>query len=202
MLLAVRNEIDALTIFPMRVPGFLNATEISKFLGCLDRHEDKFGKIDGNQDYWKGRTLTPSDVPDQEVVQLFRDTRDRILEVVSGQLTEQLGPQPPLYADVVNFARWPVGFELHPHADAENPGGAPHPFPWRNFASVIYLNDNYGGGEIYFPNFKLELKPKPGTLVVFPGTLRYLHGVRAVTSGMRHTIASFLTYDATKEYRF
>jgi predicted 2-oxoglutarate/Fe(II)-dependent dioxygenase YbiX len=50
--------------------------------------------------------------------------------------------------------------------------------------------------------FNLELKPKPGTLVVFPGTLKYLHGVRAVTKGMRHTIASFLTFDASKEYRF
>lgn len=202
MLLAERNEIDALTIFPLQVPHFLSASEIAKFLAWLDRHEEQFGQLQGNDDYWKGRTLTPSNVSDPEIVQLFRDTKDRVLELVAGQLAEHLGPQPPLYADVVNFARWPVGYELHPHADAENPGGAPHPFPWRTLASVIYLNDNYGGGEIYFPNFKLELKPKPGTLVVFPGTLKYLHGVRAVTKGMRHTIASFLTFDPTKEYRF
>jgi predicted 2-oxoglutarate/Fe(II)-dependent dioxygenase YbiX len=67
---------------------------------------------------------------------------------------------------------------------------------------VIYLNDDYEGGEIYFPNLSLELKPLPGTLITFPGTLRYLHGVRRVTGGMRHTIASFITFDESKRYDF
>jgi predicted 2-oxoglutarate/Fe(II)-dependent dioxygenase YbiX len=91
---------------------------------------------------------------------------------------------------------------LHPHADSENPDGIPHPFPWRDFASVIYLNDDYDGGTIYFPNLNIELKPLPGTLITFPGTLRYLHGVRRVTGGMRHTIASFITFDESKRYDF
>jgi hypothetical protein len=46
------------------------------------------------------------------------------------------------------------------------------------------------------------LKPDPRTLIVFPGTLFFLHGVRRVERGMRHTIASFLTFDATRRYVF
>ena len=38
-----------------------------------------------------------------------------------------------------------------------------------------------------------EPKIKPGMLVLFPGTLEYLHGVKEVTQGVRYTIASFFT---------
>lgn len=203
MLLVPTAEIDRLTCFPLRIPKFLTAAEQLELHACLDRHESRFGQIAGAADYWGGRTLTPCQIPDETVLHVFREIRDRIVGTVADVLTEQLGGTlPPLYADVINFARWPVGYELQPHADAENPDGAPHPFPWRALAAVLYLNDDYGGGQIYFPNFGLELKPKPGTLVVFPGTLKYLHGVRAVTSGMRHTLAAFLTFDADKAYHF
>jgi predicted 2-oxoglutarate/Fe(II)-dependent dioxygenase YbiX len=46
------------------------------------------------------------------------------------------------------------------------------------------------------------LKPAPRTLIVFPGTLFFLHGVRRVTRGMRHTIASFLTFDPAHRHEF
>lgn len=202
MLLVPTAEIDRLACFPLRIPEFLTPIEQLDLQECLDRHEARFGELGGEADYWRGRTLTPCRIPDAAVLQAFRQIRDRIVATVTEVLTDGLGTLPPLYADVINFARWPVGYELHPHADAENPDGSPHPFPWRALAAVLYLNDDYGGGEIYFPNLGLQLKPRPGTLVVFPGTLKYLHGVRPVTSGMRHTLAAFLTFDADKAYHF
>ena len=52
----------------------------------------------------------------------------------------------------------------------------------------------------YFPNQKLEIQPKAGHTVFFPGTLEYLHGVSRITKGNRYTIASFLTYDQSKTH--
>jgi predicted 2-oxoglutarate/Fe(II)-dependent dioxygenase YbiX len=191
---ASRADIDALPVFPLVDPDFLSAQEQARLLAFADAGDTAFGTTEGG-DFWKGRTLTPTDIDDETIRAIFRDTRDRILDQVSSLLAGHLGPQPPLHSDLINFARWPAGYELQPHADSENPGGVPHPYPWRDFATVIYLNDDYEGGEIHFPNLGLELKPRPGTLVVFPGTLFFLHGVRRVTRGMRHTIASFLTFD-------
>lgn len=57
----------------------------------------------------------------------------------------------------------------------------------------MYLNDEYEGGELYFPDYDLSIKPKPGQLIMFPGGHEYRHGVRVVTSGSRYTMASFLT---------
>lgn len=99
-----------------------------------------------------------------------------------------------LYPDYLGLVKWENGDFQHPHADGEEIG-KPHIYHWRNFGCVYYLNDNYEGGEIYFPNQNIEIKPKPNTLVFFPGTLEFLHGVRPVTNGTRYTLTSFWTYD-------
>ena len=57
----------------------------------------------------------------------------------------------------------------------------------------LYLNDEYTGGELYFPDYEISVKPKPGQLIMFPGGHEFKHGVSTVTSGDRYTMASFLT---------
>ena len=109
-----------------------------------------------------------------------------------------------LYSDIFQFVRWQEECELPPHADAENANGDPHVVFYRKYASVIYLNDKYNGGQIYFPNFdNYAPSIKPGTLVMFPSTLRYLHGVTKITTGTRYTITGFFTHNHTykDEYR-
>lgn len=197
-----RAEIDALPAFPLIEPDFLTREEHAALLGFADVRIELFGETTPNGDYWQGRTLMPEQIPDPSIRQTLRDLQSRTIERLTALLAAEFGESPPIYSDLVNYARWPAGYELQPHADSENPGGAPHPFPWRDFASVIYLNDDYVGGEIYFPNLGIELKPDPRTLIVFPGTLFFLHGVRRVEQGMRHTIASFLTFDAMRRYVF
>ena len=192
------SAIDLLPCFPLIYPDFLSAHEHKKMLLFLTEEASSFGALGGTEDYWKGRTLTVADIKNATIRQMLIETRDRAITLLSVALTEHLGSEHKLYSDLVNFARWPMGYELQPHADSENPNGVPHPFPWRHFGSVTYLNDDYAGGEIYFPNLDLELKPNPRTLIIFPGTLKYLHGVRKITSGMRHTTASFMTFDASK----
>jgi len=197
-----RAEIDALPAFPLIDPEFLTPDEHAALLGFADARIELFGETNPDGDYWQGRTLMPEQIPDPAIRQMLRNLQSRTIERLTALLTAEFGESPPIYSDLVNYARWPAGYELQPHADSENPGGAPHPFPWRDFASVIYLNDDYEGGEIYFPNLGIELKPQPRSLIVFPGTLFFLHGVRRVDRGMRHTIASFLTFDATRRYAF
>jgi hypothetical protein len=57
-----------------------------------------------------------------------------------------------------------------------------------HMSALIYLNDDYAGGELYFPNHNLLLKPKTGDLVMFPGNIYYPHEVKTVESGSRYTI--------------
>jgi hypothetical protein len=59
------------------------------------------------------------------------------------------------------------------------------------YGLVIYLNDNYEGGEIYYPNLDIEIKPIAKSLIIHPGTVEYTHGVRDTTVGERFCITFF-----------
>ena len=97
-----------------------------------------------------------------------------------------------LYPDCTNLVRWTAGDWMGLHADGEYDGGE---FNWRLFGAILYLNDDYEGGQIHFPNQGVELKPKAGTLVFFPGHKPYVHGVKEITRGERYTMASFWAAD-------
>jgi hypothetical protein len=58
---------------------------------------------------------------------------------------------------------------------------------------LIYLNDDYEGGEISFELHGLSIKPNTGDFVVFPGNLHYPHEVKKVLSGIRYTLPIWFT---------
>jgi predicted 2-oxoglutarate/Fe(II)-dependent dioxygenase YbiX len=59
--------------------------------------------------------------------------------------------------------------------------------------SVVYfLNDDFSGGELFFPVLDLVIQPEAGTLVCFPSDHDYIHGVRPVTSGRRYTVVTWM----------
>jgi hypothetical protein len=61
-----------------------------------------------------------------------------------------------------------------------------------DYSAILYLSDSYSGGILNFPEKKLELKPKPGTLIAFIGTDDLKHEVQKVISGDRINIICFL----------
>jgi hypothetical protein len=93
------------------------------------------------------------------------------------------------------IVKWPVGARQEPHADKEFHIGAeqgrPNDFPYYDIASLFYFNDDYEGGELYFPQHGLEFKPTPRSAYFFPGDRFYTHGVRPVKSGNRFTSPFF-----------
>lgn len=61
-----------------------------------------------------------------------------------------------------------------------------------DYSAIFYLNDSYSGGEIEFPDHKLKLKPKPGTLIFFKGDMNFPHFVNEVITGNRYNLVLFL----------
>lgn len=56
---------------------------------------------------------------------------------------------------------------------------------------AIYLNDDFDGGEIYYPNLGLIHKPVKGSLICHPGNLEYTHGVKTVLNKDRYILSSY-----------
>jgi hypothetical protein len=55
------------------------------------------------------------------------------------------------------------------------------------YVAGLFLNDDYEGGELFFPDLGIRLKPKTGDLVLFPG-YSTKHGVDLITFGTRLNI--------------
>lgn len=96
--------------------------------------------------------------------------------------------------ELPEILRYRTGGEYKPHADAEN--WDPAAKQWRrmidrDLSLLIYLNGEFQGGEIDFPNFGMRLKPEPGMLIAFPSDARYLHAARPVTSGVRYALVAW-----------
>jgi hypothetical protein len=99
----------------------------------------------------------------------------------------KLNTRPPV------IIRWFPGLEQQPHADKQLNDGSPNPFPTYDINSLFYYNDEFTGGELYYPQHELVVSPKPGLAVAHPGDINYLHGVKKVLSGERYTTPSFYT---------
>lgn len=68
-----------------------------------------------------------------------------------------------------------------------------HTDPSIEYATIIYINDDYVDGELFFKNLDLKLRPKPGELLFFPGNEKYEHGVHHVGKGpIRYVIVGFI----------
>lgn len=67
----------------------------------------------------------------------------------------------------------------------------------RDLSVVYFLNDDFAGGELFFPQLDLVIKPAAGTLVCFPSDHNYVHGVRPVTSGHRYTAVTWMRVKGT-----
>lgn len=69
----------------------------------------------------------------------------------------------------------------------------------RVLSTVGYLNDNYSGGEIYFPYVNVTVKPEAGSVIFFPSNFIYVHEVKPMSNGIRYAVPQW--YHSLKEPR-
>jgi hypothetical protein len=89
----------------------------------------------------------------------------------------------------IDFLHYPNGTHYWPHIDGQYVEGTfvRRSNINRDITCVAYLNDDYQGGEVYFPFFDIEKKPAAGDILMYPGSWQYLHGVKKV-EGVRYAI--------------
>lgn len=97
----------------------------------------------------------------------------------------------------LELVKWNYNKTLDPHRDG-------HTFipeePELSLSTLIYLNDDYIGGEIAFADYGISIKPKARELIIFPS--HFLHEVKAtqeLSGGSRRcTLPMFYTFQARK----
>jgi hypothetical protein len=97
------------------------------------------------------------------------------------------GLEGEVYADTIALCKWPEGKSMTPHRD--NQDEFDYSTPWREYAAIIYLNDDYDGGELTLDELGISIKPKKGQCILLEADM--LHGVSEVTHGTRYTLISW-----------
>ena len=88
-----------------------------------------------------------------------------------------------VYYEAFNFVKYNgPGQQFKIHAD--------HGPAYNTTVSVVvYLNDNYKGGELYFPRLdKLVYKPKVGDIAIFPSNYIYEHASCDMIEGIKYSV--------------
>lgn len=57
--------------------------------------------------------------------------------------------------------------------------------------SIFYINDDYKGGEVYYPELGIEIKPAANSFLAHPVLPDHIHGVKMVEDGNRYNITFF-----------
>lgn len=149
--------------------------------------------------FFDDRLIWYTRVPDAEPTkEIMRQSRVNTIQLIK----KFYHIQHEIYGDSIQLVSWPEGLGMQPHYDNRHPNkNEPHTTPWREYAGVIYLNDNYTGGEFYMnsANPPIMLKPEKGMLVVFGCGEGYSHGVCPAYGHTRYTMPCWFTSDVTKQ---
>jgi predicted 2-oxoglutarate/Fe(II)-dependent dioxygenase YbiX len=124
----------------------------------------------------------------------FGDSQHLLDSLVARAFGERIIPQTVAidwYEQPQLLRYGPGGFYVY-HADAyDYEEGRWHKAADRDISLLLYINDEYTGGELEFPSLSYTLRPRAGMLVWFPSDFRYLHMAKVVTSGRRYAIVSW-----------
>lgn len=159
------------------VENFLDKETCEFLVQFAENGEEHFNVIEGNE-FWSKRVL--------RILETHPEIAQNIAKRIAAEISQRYNCIEP-WCDTIDLIRWPVGWKQEVHED-QTPG-----FEYRDFGCIIYLNDNYSGGNTYYPNQKKKVQPVVGLLAIHPGTSEFEHGVTTVEGSPRYTIASFWT---------
>lgn len=99
--------------------------------------------------------------------------------------TERYEMNEYLYHEPYQALKYRDGEEYKAHYDGGTQSG-------RCISALVYLNDDYEGGHLEFPNFKIKLKPQKGMLILFPSNFAYKHVAHPVTQGTKYSLVTWI----------
>ena len=85
--------------------------------------------------------------------------------------------------------KYDAGKELHPHLD-RNKDDKNHTFDW---TALVYLNDDYTGGELYFNHLDKTISPTAGSIIFF--STDELHTAKKVLTGNKYFLFFYIHSD-------
>ncbi len=117
------------------------------------------------------------------------------IQIIQKLLFKHYGVKFP-HAEVCSILRYLPGQSYKRHVDnlllssrfVELANG----IPTRDISIVGYLNDDFEGGETFFDRQNIKVKPKAGSVLVFPAFYTHPHQALPVIRGTKYAFTSWL----------
>lgn len=126
-----------------------------------------------------------SHVTDNIVLQDIHNQYYRLLISAILSYANQYNITENFFHENYNMLKYRPGEEYKFHYDSGTVMG-------RAISAILYLNSDYTGGEIEFPNFGVTIKPEPGMLILFPSNFAYAHIAKPVITGTKYAIVTWI----------
>ncbi len=110
----------------------------------------------------------------------------------------------PQWFETPHLLRYGPGGKYDIHSDAEHFDAQTRQFYRfidRDFSMLIYLNDDFTGGELNFPWLNFQYKPVMGDLVFFPSNHIFTHESLPIISGKKYALVSWGAFEGSARVR-
>jgi hypothetical protein len=174
--------------------NFLTAEESAKIILALEKQATNekisWTPISFYESY--SSVLPQDDDPELEEVGLtatiFSDIKKGIIKAVASVHNT---PEEKISQIGYHTQKWEPGAFARIHSDNTDEKGNTGAFERSRYAAFLYLNDDFEGGLLKFPDRDVEIAPKTGLLAAFDGGFNNMHEVTLITKGIRYTLGSF-----------
>lgn len=194
----VARRLDGYPHRVLVVDGFIGPETCRRLREYLESRLARKGHTNVNRQF-SNTLVTIEEVDDPEIRSLVLDISMRKQTLIAREFPECV----PLHRDSTHLVRWTPEHNpgLGYHADNQfwDQPESEHYSAQRDLSSVLYLNDDFDGGQFEFREPTVAVEPRPGRLVAFGAGLKYVHRVRPVTRGRRYTMPSWWTYGQRPE---
>lgn len=117
------------------------------------------------------------------------------IKIVQDMLFKHYGIKFP-HAEMCSLLRYLPGQNYKRHVDnlllTDRFVEVANGIPTRDISIVGYLNDDFEGGETFFDRQNVKVKPKAGSVVVFPSYYTHPHQSLPVVRGRKYAFTSWL----------
>lgn len=133
------------------------------------------------------------EIVDYEIKNILLSSHKKVVDQILNSYFPNLGYDAELqWSRPLELIRWNQSARLSDHTDAQDP--SEH---WIPISALIYINDDYVGGEISFPDYDIKIKPKKNDLIVFCGAMNHnvgLVGTNETKDQRRFTMPFFFDF--------
>jgi predicted 2-oxoglutarate/Fe(II)-dependent dioxygenase YbiX len=126
-----------------------------------------------------------ADIYDNPVLQQIHNQFNMLLLASVQPYANRYGISDGLIHEPYSMLKYGENTEYQNHYDGGTASG-------RCVSAILYLNNNYSGGDIEFIYFNIKIKPEPGMLILFPSNFAYSHKAHPVTSGVKYALVTWI----------